>query len=112
MNLDGELLGEDYGPPPPDMREVGDWVYSSLSVGVHLVERGGAIVIERVRTAVSPAGKQSRSVDEVRLELVSAQALEAEIAAAGLEVRARRDIPATEEHVASVVVLAARPEAT
>jgi hypothetical protein len=112
MNLDGELLGEEYGPPPPDMREVERWVYSSLSVGVHVVERGGAIVIERLRTAVSPEGRQSRSVDEVRLELVAPEALEAEIAAAGMEVRERRDIAATEEHVASVVVVAARPEAT
>ena len=111
MNLEGELLGDDYGPPPPDMREVDRWVYSSLSVGVHLVERGDAIRIERVRTAVSPEGRQSRSVDEVRLELVAPEALEAEIAGAGLTVRERRDIPATEEHVASVAVVADRPEA-
>lgn len=111
MNLDDELLGEEYGPPPPDMREVDGWVYSSLSVGVRPVERGGAIVIERVRTAVSPEGRQSRGVDEVRLELVAARELEAEIAAAGLTVCERRDIPATEDHVASVAVVATRPEA-
>jgi SAM-dependent methyltransferase len=111
MNLEGELLGDDYGPPPPDMREVDKWVYSSLPVGVRLVERGGAIVIERVRTAVSPEGRRSRSVDEVRLELVAPADLEAEIAAAGMTVVERRDIPATEDHVASVVVVASRPEA-
>ncbi len=110
MNLEGELLDDDYGPPPPDMREVDSWVYSSLSVGVHLVERGGAIVIERVRTAVSPEGRQSRSIDEIRLELVAPGTLEDEIAAAGMTVLERRDIPATEDHVASVVVVACRPE--
>ena len=110
MNLEGELLGEDYGPPSPDMREVDSWIYSSLSVGVHLVERGAALRIDRVRTAVSPDGEQSRSTDEVRLELVPPATLEDEIAAAGLTVLGRRDIPATEDHVASVAVVAARPE--
>ncbi len=27
--LEGESTDDDYGPPPPDMREVDDWVYSS-----------------------------------------------------------------------------------
>ena len=112
MDLEGELLGDDYGPPPPDMREVDRWVYSSLSVAVHLVERGSALRIDRVRTAVSPDGEQTRSTDEVRLELVPPATLEAEIAGAGLAVRERRLIPATEDHVASVVVVAARPEET
>jgi cyclopropane fatty-acyl-phospholipid synthase-like methyltransferase len=100
MNLEGEVLGDEYGPPPPDMREVDRWVYSSLSVGVRPVDRGEAIVIERVRTAVSPEGRQSRSVDEV----------EDEIAAAGLVVHERHEIPATEDHVASVAVTALRRE--
>jgi SAM-dependent methyltransferase len=110
MDLDGELVGDEYGPPPPDVREVDHWVYSSLSVGVHLVERGRAVRIDRLRTAVSPEGKKSTSVDEIRLELVSPAVLEQEVAAAGLEVRDRRIIPPTDEHVGSVAVVAARPE--
>ena len=110
MDLEGELVGDEYGPPPPDVREVDRWVYSSLSVGVHLVERGRAVRIDRLRTAVSPEGKQSTSMDEVRLELVSPAELEQEMEAAGLEVQARRIIPPTDEHVGSVAVIAARPE--
>ena len=110
MDLEGELVGDEYGPPPPDVREVDQWVYSSLSVGVHLVERGRAVQIDRLRTAVSPEGKQSTSMDEVRLELVSPAVLEQEAQAAGLEARERRIIPPTEEHVGSVAVIAARPE--
>jgi SAM-dependent methyltransferase len=110
MDLEGELVGDEYGPPPPDVREVDQWVYSSLSVAVELVERGRAVRIERLRTVVSPQGEQSTSVDEVRLELVPPATLEKEIAAAGLEPRERRTIPATDDHVGSVVVTATRPE--
>jgi SAM-dependent methyltransferase len=106
MDLEGELLGTDYGPPPPDMREVDEWVYSSLSVGVHLIERGTALQIDRVRTAVSPEGRQRRSIDLVRLELVSPGTLAEEMEGAGLTVVERRDIPATEMHVGSAVVIA------
>ena len=84
MDLEGELLDDEYGPPPPDMREVDRWVYSSLSAAAHVVERGSALRIERLRTAVSPEGEESTSVDEVRLELVSPDELEAEAAAGGL----------------------------
>jgi SAM-dependent methyltransferase len=111
MNLDGELLGDDYGPPAPDMREVDGWVYSSLSVGVRPIERGTAILIERLRTSVSPAGEQSRSADEVRLELVAPATLELEMAAAGFDVGKRLELPPTEDHVGSVVVVACAPGA-
>ena len=109
MNLDGEALGDDYGPPPPDMREVDGWVYSSLSVGLRPIERGSAILIERLRTAVSPTGEQFRSADQVRLELVAPATLELEMAAAGFDVGQRRELAATEEHVGSVVVVASAP---
>ena len=110
MSLEDELVGDDYGAPPPDMREVDGWVYSSLSVAVRPIERGGAIAIERVRTAVSPEGEQSRSRDEVRLELLSPEALEQEVAAAGLVVGRRRVIPPTDDHVGSIAIVASRPE--
>jgi SAM-dependent methyltransferase len=106
MDLEGELVGDDYGPPPPDMREVDGWVYSSLSVGVRPVEHGGAILIERLRTAVSPAGEQFRSADAVRLELVAPATLELELAAAGFDVGRRDVLPPTDDHVGSVVVVA------
>ena len=49
---------------------------------------------------------------EIRLELLSPDELEEEIAAAGLDaVRAAGSSPPTEDHVGSVVVLGTAPEA-
>jgi SAM-dependent methyltransferase len=112
MSLEGELLGDEYGAPPPDVRKVDQWVYSSLSVAAHLIEHGRAIRIDRLRTAESPEGEQHTTVDEVRLELVSPSDLEREAAAAGLDIAERRMIPATDRHVGSVVVIARLPQDT
>ena len=109
MDLEGELLDEEYGPPPPDMREVDGWVYSSLS-RARCVERGNALRIERLRTTLSPAGDESTSVDAVRLELLSPDVLETEAAASGLIVEERRAIPPA-DHAGCFVIVASRPEA-
>ena len=92
MDLEGELIEAEYGPPPPDVREIDHWVYSSQSVAADLVEDGRAIQIARLRTAVSPEGKQHPTVDEVRVELVSPALLEQEVVRAGLEIQERRTI--------------------
>ena len=108
MKLEGELVGDEYGPPPPDVQEVNQWVFSSLSLAADLVERGRAMQIKRRRTAVSPEGKQHTTLDEVRLELLSPAVLEREITAAGLDIREQRMILPT-EHVGSVMVIARLP---
>src|SRR4051794_8878106 len=108
MNLEGELLGDEYGPPRADVRGVNGWVFSSLSRAANLVERGRAIQIDRLRTAVSTEGEQHTTVDKVRLELVSPALLEQEAAAAGLDIQEQRRILPT-EHVGSVVVIARLP---
>jgi SAM-dependent methyltransferase len=108
MNLEGELVGDEYGPPRPDVREVDQWVFSSLSRAANLVEGGNAIQIDRLRTAVSPAGEELTTVDEVRLELLNPGLLEREAAGCGLEIQERRTIPPT-DHVGSFVVIALRP---
>jgi SAM-dependent methyltransferase len=105
MNLEGELVGDEYGPPRPDVREVDQWVFSSLSRAANLVEGGNALQIDRLRTAVSPAGEEFTTVDEVHLELLRPELLEREVAASGLEIQERRTIPPT-EHVGSFVVIA------
>ena len=107
MDLEDELLDDDYGPPPPDTREVDSWLYSSLSAAAQVAEEGHVLRIERHRTSVSPQGEESTSIDRVRLELVSPDVLEAEALASGLTPGPRRAIPAT-EHVACVVVVASR----
>ncbi len=111
MDLEGEPLGEEYGPPPPDMREVDGWVYSSQSIGVYPIDRGRAIAIDRMRTAVAPDGRQRKSMNRIRLELLEPDQLEREMQAAGLVVQGRRTIAPTEEHVGSIVVIGTAPEA-
>lgn len=109
MDLDGEVLGAEYVPPAPDMREVDGWVYSSQPVALRPVEGGAAISLDRVRTTVSPDGER-RAVDhEIRLELLSADVFEEEVAAAGLRPAGRRVVQPTEDHVGSIVVVATAP---
>ena len=106
MDLEGEVVGDEYAPPTPDMREIERWVYSSQPVAIRPVD-GNAIVLDRVRTVVSPEGEQETSVSCVRLELVSPETVEREMQAAGLTVQPRRIIPPTDDHVGSVVVMGA-----
>lgn len=89
--------------PLPDTREVDGWVYSSLPLGAS--RDAGAIAVSRLRQTVSPAGELSEEVDEVRLLLLSADDLEAEVPAARLRPAGRHAIDATDDHVGSTVVL-------
>ena len=100
------LAGEDPSPPLPDMLERDGWVYSSQPVSVD--EQNGHVVVTRRRQAVSPGGALDEQVVEVGLELVGADALEAELRAAGLEPAGRRAIPETPDHIGSTVVLCRR----
>lgn len=97
----------DGAPPPlPDVREVDGWVYSSLAVEAAVGP--GEILIRRLRHAVSPEGELSEEPNEVRIATFSAASLEAEAEAAGLRPAGRREIPETDLHVGSVVVLLER----
>jgi SAM-dependent methyltransferase len=89
--------------PLPDAREVGGWVYSSLPL--ETVVDGDAIVVRRLRQAVSPDGELSEEVDEVRLQMLDAATLEREGRQAGLRPAGRREIPGTGDHVGSTAVL-------
>jgi hypothetical protein len=111
MELHEEPVGEEYLPPVPDMREVEGWVYSSQPVGLRPVDDGAAISLDRVRTTVAPGGERTSTSTETRLELLSPHELERETAAAGLKVLGRRFVAPTEDHVGSIVVVAAAPKA-
>ena len=100
------LPDEDPSPPLPDMLERDGWVYSSQPVSVD--EQEGQVVVTRRRQAVSPGGELEEQVVEVGLELVGADAFEAEARAAGLEPAGRRAIPDTPDHIGSTVVLCRR----
>jgi SAM-dependent methyltransferase len=96
--------------PLPDMREENAWVYSSLPVAVRLVEDGAALLLERTRQTVSPSGEVHEEPWSIRLELVPPERLEEEARAVGLEPLPGEEIPATDDHIGSTVVLLRRPE--
>ena len=101
--LDDEAVsGQMTGPPPlPDVREVDGWVYSSLPVEVADVV--GGIEVRRLRQAVSPHGELDEHTDSIRLDTIGAGDLEIEAAMHGLVPRERIRVPATAEHVGSIV---------
>jgi SAM-dependent methyltransferase len=102
-----ELPEPDGAPPPlPDVREVDGWVYSSLAVEAAIGP--GEIVVRRLRHAVSPDGELSEEPNEVRIATFPAASLEADAEAAGLRPAGRREIPETDLHVGSTVVLLER----
>jgi SAM-dependent methyltransferase len=103
-----EAMPEPDGAPPPlpDVREVDGWVYSSLAVEAAVGP--GEIVVRRLRQTAAPGGSLSEEPNEVRIATFTAAALESEAAAFGLVPAGRREIPATERHVGSLVVLLER----
>jgi len=96
------------GAPLPDVREIGDWVYSSLPLET-LVE-GEEIAIRRLRQTVSPAGVLAEEKNEVRIRTLSAAQLEREGIETELVPQGRRHIPPTDLHVGSTVVLLGRED--
>ena len=100
------FAAEEALPPLPDVREEQGWVYSSTPVAVR--SEDGAVAVDRLRQAVSPAGELSEAVATVRLESVTPTELEAEGRAAGFEPLPSRRVPETTDHVGSTVVLLRR----
>jgi SAM-dependent methyltransferase len=100
-----ERMPEPDGSPPPlpDVREVGGWVYSSLAIEAAVGD--GEILIRRLRQTVSPGGELAEEDNEVRITTFAAAQLEAEAVAVGLAPLARHEIPATDIHVGSTVVV-------
>jgi SAM-dependent methyltransferase len=90
-------------PLLPDVRQVEGWIYSSLPLEPHAGPE--SIVLRRLRQTVAPDGAMSDELNEVELALLSAEQLEQEGTDVGLVPAGRRQIPATEAHVGSTVVL-------
>jgi SAM-dependent methyltransferase len=97
------LPAEGAAPLIPDAREIEGWVYSSLPLEPEL--RADSVVLRRLRQTVSPEGKLSEQLNEVELQLLSAETLEQEAREVGFAPIERRTIPATEAHVGSTVVV-------
>jgi SAM-dependent methyltransferase len=90
-------------PQVPDVRQIDDWVYSSLPLEPEV--RADSVVLRRLRQTVSPEGALSEELNEVELQLISAETVEQEAKEVGFAPIARRQIPATEAHVGSTVVV-------
>lgn len=91
------------GPQLPDVGQVDGWVYSSLPLEPEV--GSDSIVLRRLRQIVTPEGGLSEELNEVELQMVSAETLEEEALEMGLRPAGRRQIPSTDAHVGSTVVL-------
>ena len=90
-------------PPLPDMAEDGGWVVSSAPVGVRF--ESGAVLVSRLRQAVSPAGDLWEAFATIRLDALAPEELEREGRAARYEALPARRVAATEHYMGSTVVL-------
>jgi SAM-dependent methyltransferase len=90
-------------PPLPDVRQVEGWIYSSLPL--EPIVDADSILLRRLRQTVDPDGNMSDELNEVELQVLSAEELEREAFEVGLRPAGRRQIPATDAHIGSTVVL-------
>lgn len=89
--------------PLPDVCELDGVVYSSQPIAVR--RDGHGVTLERRREIVASDGQHTVEEDVVHLDGLSASELEREAASAGLESAGRELVPATVDHVGSVVVM-------
>jgi len=90
-------------PPLPDVRQIEGWIYSSLPLQPIIGPE--SILLRRLRQTVDPDGEMSEEMNEIELMILSAETLEEEGRSVGLRPTGRREIPSTEAHVGSTVVL-------
>jgi SAM-dependent methyltransferase len=95
-------LDEGYPAPMPDIRELDGVVYSSQPTAVREVRKG--FVLERLRETIGPNGVRKAERDVIHLDRVTVAQLERDARTAGLVARGRVSVPATDDHVGSVVV--------
>ena len=98
--------GGELAQPLPDVAEADGWVYSSLPL--EIADHGESMLVTRLRQTVSPGGDLSDHVDETRLAVLRPGQLEGEARDAGLLPVGRREVPSTDWHVGSTVVLLGR----
>ena len=98
-----EAFDEHAPLPLPDVGEADGLQYLSQPVAVR--ERPGAVRIERIRQIVAPGGERTSEDDAIELQSVSVEGLAAEAEPHGLRAEAPLEVPATDEHVGSTVVM-------
>lgn len=90
-------------PPLPDVRQIEGWIYSSLPL--EPIVGPETILLRRLRQTVDPDGDMSEEMNEIELTILAAETLEEEGRSVGLRPTGRREIPSTEAHVGSTVVV-------
>lgn len=88
----------------PDVREIEDWVYASRPVAVE--DDGDSLTVVRLRQVVAPDGSFEESHDSITLDRMDRHILADEIAEAGLVAVRAIEVPETDRHIATVIVVA------
>jgi SAM-dependent methyltransferase len=104
--VDESVAPDDAWPPLPDVGEHEGWVYSSQPIDVR--PEPGGVAVERLRQRVSPAGELAEERHTQRLDSLGVEELEREAAEQGLRGMERHAIPATADHIGSMVVVCRR----
>jgi hypothetical protein len=82
------------------------WVYSSQPIDVR--PEPGGVAVERLRQRVSPAGELAEERHTQRLDSLALDELEREAGEHGLHGVERHAIPATADHIGSMVLVCRR----
>jgi SAM-dependent methyltransferase len=89
---------------PPDVGRRERMIFSSRPTAVRRL--GNGVLLERHRETIDGAGRRIwTGQDRVRLDRLSARQLEREAGRCGFEPAGRSEIPATADHIGSVVVM-------
>jgi SAM-dependent methyltransferase len=89
--------------PLPDIEEIAGSVYFSQPTAVRRF--GNTYVLERRRQTIDARGARTSSDDRIELDILSAEQLEAAGHDAGLQLVDVREVPPSEEHIGSQVVV-------
>lgn len=87
----------------PDMREVDQWVYSSRPVA--LDAQDGQVTVRRLRQRIAPEGNLTETRDEITFSRVDRRSLAPELEATGLKLADLIEVPPTEAHMASSILV-------
>jgi len=88
----------------PDVREIEDRVYASRPVAVE--EQPESLTVVRLRQIVGPDGSFEESEDRITLYRMDRHSLAAELEEAGLVATRSIEVPETDRHIGSVIVVA------
>ncbi len=89
--------------PPPDVQERSGTVYISQPTAVRRLSQ--AFALDRRRETLAADGERTLELHQDLLDELSAERLEREAKSAGLHAAGRVQIPATDDHVGSLVVM-------